>query len=58
MIDTGVNTAEHWLQRAQDTRADAERQTEPEVRKTMLEIAALYDQLAALAQQRTPPKLS
>jgi len=52
MVDIGVNTAEHWRQRAQETRADAERQTDPEIKKTILEIAALYDQLAALAQQR------
>jgi hypothetical protein len=52
MVDIGVNTAEHWRHRAQETRADAERQTDPEIKKTILEIAVLYDQLAALAQQR------
>jgi hypothetical protein len=51
MVDIAVNTAGHWRQRAQETRADAERQSDPEVKKTMLEIAALYDQLAALAER-------
>jgi hypothetical protein len=52
----GMSTAEHWRQRAQATRADAKRQTDPEIKKTMLEIAALYDQLAALARQPVSPK--
>ena len=56
MVDIAMNTAEHWRQRAQETRADAERQTDPEIRKTMLEIAELYNQLAALAQKRMSSK--
>jgi hypothetical protein len=37
-------------------RADAERQSDAEIKKTMLEIAALYDQLSALAQKRMSSK--
>jgi hypothetical protein len=56
MVDIAMNSSEHWRQRAQETRADAERQSDPEIKKTMLEIAALYDQLAAHAQKRMSSK--
>jgi hypothetical protein len=41
------HTTEHWRQRAQEARADAEKQPDPAIKKTLLEIASLYDQLAA-----------
>jgi hypothetical protein len=47
-----TDTAGHWRQSAQETRADADRQADPEIKKTLLEIAQLYDQLAALAEKR------
>jgi hypothetical protein len=51
-----TDTAQHWRQRAQETRADADKQPDPEIKKTMLEIAQLYDQLAALAEKRVTSK--
>lgn len=56
MVDAGMNTPKHWQRRARESRAYAERQTDPEIKMTMLEIAALYDQLAALARRRAPSK--
>jgi hypothetical protein len=42
-------------QRAQEARVNADRQTDPESKRVLLEIAGLYDQLAALAQKRASP---
>jgi hypothetical protein len=33
-------------------------QADPEIKKTMLEIAALYEELVTLAEKRVPPKAS
>jgi hypothetical protein len=52
MVDTGMNTPEHWRQRAQEARADAGRQADPDMKKALLEIAALYERLAASAEKK------
>jgi hypothetical protein len=47
MIDVaGKDTPEHWRLRAQEARADADRQVDPDIKKALLEIAALYECLA------------
>jgi len=53
MKDTAdtADTAENWRQRAQQTRADAERESDPEIKAAMLEIATNYEQLAELAEK-------
>ena len=37
---------QHWARRAADARREADETTDTEQKKTLLEIAALYDQLA------------
>jgi hypothetical protein len=56
MVDIAMNSAEHCdsaLKRGGRTLSD---RLIPRSRKTMLEIAVLYNQLAALAQKRTSSK--
>jgi hypothetical protein len=44
-------TSSQWRKLAQETRAIAERETtDPESKRLLLEIAAAYDRLAALAK--------
>jgi hypothetical protein len=45
----------HWRQRAQETRAEADKMDDPDAKRTLLEIAAAYERLADLAEQRGPP---
>lgn len=52
MIDDPV----HWRQRAEEARRIAEQLDEATAKKTMLEIAASYDQLAALAEAKLASK--
>jgi hypothetical protein len=42
----------HWRQLAQDARAAAAQLDDPDAKKTMLEIAEGYDQLASNAEKR------
>jgi hypothetical protein len=46
----------HWRQRAEEARKVAEQLDDPTAQKTMLEIAASYDQLAALAEAKRARK--
>jgi hypothetical protein len=45
------DTAEHWRQCAQEARANAAQQTDPEMKRSLLEIAVLYEQLAVIAEK-------
>ena len=42
----------HWRQLAEDARAAADRVDDPDAKKTMLEIAEAYEQLASIAEKR------
>jgi hypothetical protein len=44
--------ANEWNTRAKETRAQAERINDPEAKSAMLRVAAIYDQIAARAQER------
>lgn len=46
----------HWRQLAQDARATADQLDDPDAKKTMLEIAEGYDQLASSAEKRMASK--
>lgn len=48
----GKGAPEDWRRRAQETRADAERYADPDTKKALLEIAALYDRLAEITEKR------
>ena len=53
MVDLAAKgTPEHWRQCAQKTRADAERRADSETKMALLDIAALYDRLADIAEKR------
>jgi hypothetical protein len=43
-------------QRAQEARMDADQQTDSAIKNTLLEIAALYEQVAHLVEQRASSK--
>jgi hypothetical protein len=47
-----VNDPAYWQQRAEEARALADQIDDPIARNTMLEIAAGYEQMAALAAAR------
>jgi hypothetical protein len=47
-----IENAQHWQKRAEEARALAARLRDPTERRTMLDIAHNYDQLALHAQQR------
>lgn len=42
----------HWLDRAKTARAHAEQISDPELKRTMLDIAESYETLARRAEQR------
>jgi hypothetical protein len=48
----------HWRQLAEDARATAEQLGDPGAKKTMLDIAEGYEQLAAIAETRMAAKQS
>jgi hypothetical protein len=48
----------HWRQRADEARRVADQLDDPIAKKTMLDIAQSYEQLAALAQAKLAPKTS
>jgi hypothetical protein len=57
MVDSAANgTPQHWRQRARETRVDAERQADAEIKKGLLDIAALYERLAEIAEKRATSK--
>ena len=45
-----LNDPAHWRKRAEECRLTAKQLTDPEQMQTLLEIAARYDQLAALIE--------
>jgi hypothetical protein len=47
-----IHDAEYWRKRAKDARTLADRMTDVESRRVMLEIAKSYDELAARAPVR------
>jgi hypothetical protein len=47
-----IHDAEHWRKRAEESRTLADRMTDLESRRVMLEIAKSYDELAARAAVR------
>jgi hypothetical protein len=54
--DIGPNSPEHWRSRAGDTRRLADQMTDAVAKQTLLAIAQSYEQLAALAEERTVDK--
>ena len=46
------NDPSHWRERAQEARVHADRMTDPEAKRMMLEIAEDYEKLARRAQER------
>jgi len=48
--------AEYWLKRAREAYGQAERLVVPEAKRLMLEIAASYQRLAQLTEERTGRK--
>jgi hypothetical protein len=46
-----IGTPEHWRQRAQEAQRDADRHADPVVKTALLEIAALYEELAGSADK-------
>jgi hypothetical protein len=47
-----LNDASHWLDRAEEARIAAEQHTDPDAKKTMLQLAQHYLQLAQVAASR------
>jgi len=44
---------QYWLVRVKEAYSEADRMTQPEAKRMMLEIAAGYQRLAQLAEERT-----
>jgi hypothetical protein len=51
-----IDDPTHWRQRAKESRQTADQLHDPVARKTMLEIADAYEQLAALAEAKRGSK--
>jgi hypothetical protein len=51
-----INDPKHWRERAEQARVHAEQISDPKSRKTMLKIAADYDELARRAEKRLAAK--
>jgi hypothetical protein len=47
----------HWRQRAQESRAEADKLNDPYAKRTMLEIAEAFARLAVLAEERNKTKV-
>ena len=47
-----INDPKHWLDRAKEARALAERMDDPEAKRTMLKNADDYERLAKRAEER------
>jgi hypothetical protein len=53
-----IDDPTHWRQRAEEARRVADQLDDPIAKKTMLDIARSYEQLAALAAAKLAPKTS
>ena len=53
-----VDDPTHWWQRAEEAHRVADQLDDPIAKKTMLDVARSYDQLAALAEAKLPFKIS
>jgi hypothetical protein len=51
-------SAKHWTERAEEARVQAEQMDDPVAKRTMLSIAAGYEQLAARAEERERAELN
>jgi hypothetical protein len=49
-----IQDAKYWRSRAEETRAQAEQMSNPEIRGELLKIAAAYEQLAKFAEGKKP----
>jgi hypothetical protein len=52
MKSTLINNPQHWRDRAEEARVNAEQMSDPEAKRMMLEIAEGYLRLAERAEQR------
>jgi hypothetical protein len=52
MSDGLMNNAQHWRDRAEEARANAEQMNDPEAKRQMYEIAGGHERLAQRAEQR------
>jgi hypothetical protein len=48
----------HWQQRAEEARKVADQLDDPIAKRTMLDVARSYEQLAALAEAKLPFQIS
>ena len=53
-----VDDPTHWRQRAEEAHRVADQLDDPIAKKTMLDVARSYEQLAALAEAKLPFKIS
>jgi hypothetical protein len=53
-----IDDPAYWRRRSQEARRTADQMGDPVAKKTMLDIAISYEQLAALAEARLAPKTS
>jgi hypothetical protein len=53
-----IDDPTHWRRRAEEARSVAVQLDDPIAKKTMLDIALSYEQLAALAEAKLPFKIS
>lgn len=51
-----ADNPEHWRRRAEESRRIADQLDGPIAKKTMLDIAQSYEQLASLAETKSAPK--
>jgi hypothetical protein len=55
MVNATNHDPKHWRQLAQEARAAADRLDDAAAKRTMLEIAESYQELAEIAENRTCP---
>ena len=53
-----IDNPTHWRKRAEEARGVADQLDDPIAKRTMLDIALSYEQLAALAEAKTPFKIA
>jgi hypothetical protein len=56
-MQTLLDDAEHWWNRAEESRTIAELMNDPEARRIMLDIAEGYDRLAERVASRSPANI-
>jgi hypothetical protein len=56
MANTSNNDPKHWRLLAQEARAAAERLDDPDAKRTMLEIAESYEELASVIERDSSTK--